>query len=208
MTKSTLWIVLSLFIVCLISAGLLSKVYTLTHKKIAQEENKQIQYNITQVMPETTNMQIKPVDSLLLSCSCRIVPESKSYDEIIKDSLWIIYTYGNQRLGIVFKVAPQGYGGIIPIWVGLGNDTIVKKIFIEPEDLKETPGLGTQITESSFQEQFANRTFKELKFSPTTKGIQAISGATISSRAVVNGIRDGVARYKKYLTSDTLSKTP
>jgi electron transport complex protein RnfG len=200
--------VLSLFIVCLISAGLLSKVYTLTHQRIAQEENKQVQQNITQVMPDTTSAQTKPVDTMLLSCLCRVIPESKNYDEIIKDSLWVVYTNGNQKIGIVFKVAPQGYGGPMPIWVGLGYDSTVKRIFIEPEDLKETPGLGMQVTESSFQEQFANRTFNELKLSQNTKGIQAITGATISSRAVVNGIRDGVARYKKYLISDTLPKTP
>ena len=52
MTKSTIWIVLSLFIVCLISAGLLSKVYTLTHTRIALEQSKNIQQNIAQLMAD------------------------------------------------------------------------------------------------------------------------------------------------------------
>lgn len=156
MTKSTIWMVLSLFIVCLISAGLLSKVYTITHKRIAQEENKQVQQNITQVMPETNNTQTKQIDTILLSCLCQVLPATKNYTELIKDSLWLIFNENDQKIGIVFKVAPQGYGGPIPIWVGLATDTIIKKIFIQAEDLKETPGLGTQITESSFQEQFAN----------------------------------------------------
>lgn len=207
MTKSTIWIVLSLFIVCLISAGLLSKVYTLTRARIELMQNEKTQQNLTKVSTDTISLEMQELDSTL-TCLCRVLPASKKYQEITKDSLWLIYTQDKQKIGIVFKVAPQGYSGPIPIWVGLGTDTIIKKIFIEAEELKETPGLGTQVTESSFKDQFANRTFNELKLAQNTKGIQAITGATISSRAVVNGIRDGIARYKKYLIPDSVQKTP
>ncbi len=208
MTKSTVWIVLSLFIICLISAGLLSKVYTLTRARIELIQNEKTQLNLAKVSDDTTSTQTGTVDTIMLSCLCRVLPTSKSYIEIIKDTLWIVNDERNQKIGIVFKIAPQGYGGPIPIWVGLGTDTIIQKIFIEADELKETPGLGTQVVESSFQEQFTKRAVNELKLSQDTKGIQAITGATISSRAVVNGIRDNIKRYKKYLISDTLPKAP
>jgi electron transport complex protein RnfG len=207
MTKSTIWIVLSLFIVCLISAGLLAKVYTLTRARIAFMQNEKTQQSLANVSTDTTSNQTNAIDTIMLSCLCRVLPASKSYNEIIKDTLWIVNDEKNQKIGIVFKVASQGYGGLIPIWVGLGTDTIIQKIFIETDELKETPGLGTQVGELLFQKQFVNRAFNELKLSKDNKGIQAITGATISSRAVVNGIRDNIKRYKKYLISDTLSKT-
>jgi len=208
MTKSTTWIVLSLFIVCLISAGLLSKVYTMTRARIELMQNENTQQNLVKVSTDTTSNQNNAIDTIMLSCLCRVLPASKSYSEIIKDTLWIVNDERNQKTGVVFKVTPQGYSGLIPIWVGLGTDKIIQKIFIETDELKETPGLGAQVGELPFQEQFANRAFNELKLSHETKGIQAITGATISSRAVVKGIRAGVERYKQYLLSDTLIKTP
>jgi Na+-translocating ferredoxin:NAD+ oxidoreductase RnfG subunit len=162
MTKSITWMVLSLFIVCLISAGLLSKVYTMTRARINLMQNKKTQQNLVKVSTDTISNQNNAIDTIMLSCLCRVLPAAKSYNEIIKDTLWIVNDEKNQIIGIVFKVAPQGYSGLIPIWVGLGSDTIIQKIFIETDELKETPGLGTQIGESSFQKQFYNRTLKEL----------------------------------------------
>ena len=78
-----------------------------------------------------------------------------------------------------------------------------KYLALEILEQVETPGLGTKVTETPFTDQF-----KQLKTSPLinwVKGvepenpneIQAITGATISSKAVVAIINSGIEKMKK-----------
>lgn len=183
--KSLSWMALSLFLVCLIASGLLSRVYTVTQVQI----DKQI-----------TESTLKRLNELL--------PNTHTFKEIIPDTLWVGYDELMQKIGIIFKVAPAGYGGAVPILVGYGADEQVKKIYISSasEGLKETPGLGTKVREKSFINQFENKTYPELKLSKDGGKIQAVTAATISSRAVINGIREGIENYKKYLFPETITQ--
>ncbi len=133
-----------------------------------------------------------------------------NFQEAIKDTLWIGFDKANQKIGIVFKVSPSGYGGPIPILVGLGADLTIKKIYIgsASEGLKETPGLGAQIQNAKFKDQFCNRTYSEIKLIKDGGKIQAITGATISSNAVVTGIRQGIEKYKHFLQTDSIKPLP
>jgi electron transport complex protein RnfG len=58
----------------------------------------------------------------------------------------------------------------------------------------ETPGLGDEISTDPFMEQFRGKDLDHLVVikGETEDKIQAITGATISSRAVTNGVKDGV----------------
>lgn len=181
--KSLSWMVISLFLVCLIAAGLLSKVYTATKIKIAKQINENMLKRLSDVLPG-----------------------AKSFEAVIADSLWIGFDDQKQKIGIVFKTEPQGYGGPIPILVGYGVDSMVKKIYVASaaEGLKETPGLGFKVKDSKFKNQFINKTYAELKLKKDGGGIEAITAATISSRAVVTGVREGIDRYKHYILTDTL----
>jgi len=175
--------VVSLFLVCLIAAGLLSKVYTTTQLLIQKRQQ------------ENT---INRLSDLL--------PGAKTFQEVVKDSAWLGLDERNQKIGIVFKVAPQGYNGTIPMMIGYGIDQNVKKIYIPPpsEGLKETPGLGQQVQEEKFKDQFSNKTYPELKLIKDGGSIQAITAATISSRAIVNGVRMGIEQYKHYIEPDSI----
>lgn len=185
--KSLVWMALSLFLVCLITAGLLSRVYTLTKSQIESQTRKNILMRLSQVLPDAVNFQ-----------------------EVIKDTVWIGWDKNNQQVGIVFRIGPQGYGGPIPILVGLGVDQTIKRIYIgsAAEGLKETAGLGAQIQTSQFIDQFAHKTPQELKLIRDGGEIQAITGATISSRAVVDGTRQGIEQYKHLLPTDSTKFLP
>ncbi|MCX8015095.1 MAG: FMN-binding protein [candidate division WOR-3 bacterium] len=183
--KSLISMIISLFLVCIIAAGLLARVYTITKEKI----DKQIEENLLKQLSD-------------------VLPLAKSFKEVIPDSLWIGYEDSlamGKKVGIVFKAAPFGYAGPIPILVGFGTDSLVKKIYIASaaEGLKETPGLGLKITEKKFKDQFNNKSYNEIKLKKDGGAISAITAATISSNAVVNGIRNGIERYRKYLQNDT-----
>ncbi|MDP6157078.1 MAG: FMN-binding protein, partial [Candidatus Thermoplasmatota archaeon] len=66
---------------------------------------------------------------------------------------------------------------------------IIKIKILEP--ISETPGLGAKILEDGFQREFQGSMLKDVKLNGEgeTDGIDGITGATISSKAVVNGIK-------------------
>ena len=69
---------------------------------------------------------------------------------------------------------------------------------------KETPGLGDFITKESWRKQFAGKsTLKPLKVTKSKASdpqeIEAVTGATISSRAVVAIVNDTSAKFREQL---------
>ena len=105
----------------------------------------------------------------------------------------------------------KGYGGLIKIMVGLNPDNSLRRFKILQQ--QETPGLGTKITTAAFQSQFENLPFAPETWRLKKEGgeIQAITGATISSRAVTEAIRtaaDVFARHAEEIRQTGLSATP
>lgn len=101
-------------------------------------------------------------------------------------------------LGYAVRVEASGYGGTIELLAGLSPDGS-DVTGIEVVSHLETPGLGGRITEESFQEQFRGldpgQEISFVKNAPAQADeneIQALSGATISTRAVVSGLNEGL----------------
>lgn len=177
--------VLSLLIVCLASAALLSYVYTRTTPIIEKGISEELDKQLREVFPSAQIF------------SYYIFEE----DTILKDTLWIAMDSTENQIGIVFKVFPKGYGGPIETLVGLASDTTV--VAIRPvtpsEGLKETPGLGMKVTEPAFKDQFKGKKRGEINLKADGGKIDAITAATISSRAVTKGVREGIEKYAIYL---------
>ena len=94
--------------------------------------------------------------------------------------------------GEAVKAAPRGYSGPIEMLVGVGKDGKVTGLKILNH--RETPGLGANITKPGFLKQFIGKSVKD-PIEPK-KDIDAITGATISSKAVCEGVRK-VLKEKK-----------
>ena len=75
-------------------------------------------------------------------------------------------------------------------WTEINNTVDIIKIKIL-EPISETPGLGAKILEDRFQNEFQGSVLKDVKLNGEgeTDGIDGITGATISSKAVVNGVK-------------------
>ena len=131
------------------------------------------------------------------------VSAADSFVEVVTDTLWNAIGQDGQTIGIVFRVWPQGYGGLIPITVGLDNESKITGIRIAgaSEGLKETPGLGIKITEEDFRKQFIGKTMGQVKLKKDGGLIDAITAATISSKAVCEGIRQGMEKYQTFSCS-------
>lgn len=109
------------------------------------------------------------------------------YDEIAER---YTATKDDAPLGHAFMAVAVGYGGPIDILVGLEQDNALRGIEIISQ--KETPGLGAKITEAAFLDQFAGQTGKILALTKDGGTINAITGATISSSAVVEAVKEAI----------------
>ena len=95
-------------------------------------------------------------------------------------------------IGYAFEAKGTGYQGEIILMVGLSPDLATIK-GIEVLESKETPGLGGKIEGEDFKGQF--RGLSTLKIDK----IQAISGATISSKSVIKIAQKEIVKIKKIL---------
>ena len=116
------------------------------------------------------------------------------------DTVYIVKKEG-KAVGYVVKSAGKGYGGDIKLLVGIDNDLSITGIKVLKAN--ETPGLGTKIEEVKkgetypwYLKQYFHKKESDLVFG---QGINAISGATISSTGVLNGVRNAYAILKNYL---------
>ena len=91
----------------------------------------------------------------------------------------------------------SGFGGKIELMVGYFVDGTINKYKVI--DHKETPGLGTKVTEPKFSEQFhgINPGRHVFKVKQDGGNIDAVTAATISSRAVVDAIQRGYDAFNK-----------
>lgn len=187
-----------LTIITLVAGVLLGMVYEITKEPIAQakEKAKNEAYQTVMKGADTfdTEVVLKPekISKLLakkkiIGCSVDEVVAAKAKDEII---------------GYIFTITTsEGYGGNIQISVGISNDGTVTGV--EMLSIKETVGLGMNANTPEFKNQFTDK--KTDSFVVTKTGaasdndIDAISGATITSKAVTDAVNAAIACYQEWL---------
>ncbi len=135
-----------------------------------------------------------------------VMPDAKTFNPVdVTDDEFITgiqKAEGDSGLvGWCISISSKGYGGPVGFIAGITKDGTVKAIKILNHS--ETPGLGARSTEPEFYEQFNDRSVLPLKVVKGTAEnpdeIAAISGATITSTAVTNGVNTAVEYWSKKL---------
>jgi Na+-translocating ferredoxin:NAD+ oxidoreductase subunit G len=171
--NSRTWMVMSLLITCLLAGFALSEVYAVTKPKVEQQKI------------DATN-----------SALAQVLATAQTFKEVEEDSLWYGLDQSGTKTGIVVRSGRRGYGGPGPGLIGL--DLTGRIIGVKVEDLKETPGLGLKAREDWFGRQFIGLdSTVALKKEGGT--IDAISGATITSRAAARGVAQAIRKYSEHL---------
>ncbi len=181
-----------LFIITLVAGVLLGFVYQVTKEPIAyQEELAQIKANQA-VFPDATDFTDVELDEEL---KAKVVAED-DYKKIEIMSVKQAVDESGTGLGYVIQVSSGGYGDKIVFTVGITNDANVNGISII--SINETPGLGMN-AEKVIVPQFENKpatVFSVVKNeSSSDSEITAISGATITSKAVTYGVNAAIAYF-------------
>lgn len=176
--RDTVRLSLVLGIICVISALVLSGMYNLTRDRIEQADARKLEEALGQVLPGENSFEA--FDDLSSALHGRLGSVTEVY-----------LVSGEDSGGIAAKVAPAGYGGPIDIVVGITPDGTVGGVRVVGQS--ETPGLGSEVTREAFTDQFVGQSSLEsLRVRPDGGSIDAITGATVSSRAVAKGVRDAL----------------
>lgn len=184
--KDLLPLIIALTVIAGVAAAGLALVFQVTEEPIRQADLQKMRDAITAVLPEYTNSPDEDANWV----------ESGDY------RFFVGMDDSGAPVGIAFIVASkEGYGGTLETMVGVSPEGVINSIQILKH--AETPGLGTKVTEPPFKGQFDgasmdNRTLfvaKDNKGSADKPAIDAVTGATISSRAVTDSVRTGLEYY-------------
>lgn len=104
---------------------------------------------------------------------------------------------GERLVGLCVTVDTAGYGGDVRLLVGIDNDGAVTGL--EVLSHSETPGLGAKAAEGAFRAHFSGMTgpVEVTKQEPRVNEIEAISGATITTRAVADGVNRALEVFRQ-----------
>jgi len=103
--------------------------------------------------------------------------------------------------GYIFKTSAKGYGGEVSVMTAIDTNGKVKEVSILDAS-NETPGLGQNVTKENFYSQF----MKKIKDITVVKNsaidenneVNAVTGATISSKAVTSAVNKALANFEEY----------
>ncbi len=179
--KDILRLSLTLMVIAAVAAGVLAMVSQKTAGPIARSLREERMRAVKNVLPEFDNVP----DQDTVSVDSRIFYRARRDGRIV---------------GTAFSViSHQGYGGDIQLMVGVDTSGVVRGV----EVLKhlETPGLGAKIANQDFREQFKSKSLDNpatWKVKKDGGAFEAITGATISSRAVVEAIASGLEIFRNH----------
>jgi electron transport complex protein RnfG len=197
--KSTLLsMTLTLLIVSAVSAAILAYIYKITKEPIKEADLKKQKQALLQVLPKFDNNPIADADT---------IPS----DIPGKDYYLVVFPAFNhgKLVGVAIKsFTLNGFNGRFDIMVGfLPDGTIYNTLPIHEE---ETPGLGDKIdpAKSNFTKQFKGKNPKTFILKVTKDGgdVDAITAATISSRAYCDALQRAYNAFKKLDLSKLKSK--
>ena len=188
MNKNFLKMVITLTIIAGLSAYMLSSVYQLTKEPIAKAKDNRELEAISQVVEEFDNNPFAEKMTIMTS------------DKKDKLTFFPARKKGNITSFAIKTFSNNGFGGKLEMIVGFYIDGAIKSFKITSH--QETPGLGSKADEQRFKEQFDgfHPTKQKLKVKQDGGDIDAVTAATITSRAVIDAITRATDAYKNFNT--------
>ena len=166
--------------ITLVVALALGAVNAVTAGPIAEQNAQKIKDSLENVMPGAESEQIDGPGGTTGTT------ETKNATSVTILSAYKM-TKDGADAGYCVEVGPTGFGGAVDTMVGIDSDGKVTGISVISAS-SETPGLGARSTEPEFQAQFAGQVGTEVAVAKDGGSIDALTGATITSRAVSEGV--------------------
>lgn len=184
--KDIIKITFNLVIIYVVGGVLLAAVYAKTSPIIFKANVQEKKEALSKMMPEADKIE-----------------KLGDWHPHEKHAEYYVAKKDGKPIGYVVETYGKGYSSYIDILFSVNNDFVVQKMEILHQ--AETPGLGDDVSTPAFKKQFAGKDEQHLKVekNETTENIQALTGATISSRAVTeDGVKKGLIFLKEALNNN------
>ncbi len=170
---------INMTIACLLSGAIIAGVYAFT-------------------APVAANSRIELKNNAMKA----VVSGAQEFTPIAGKTDWYLAKKDGKTVAYVVPAETKGYGGAIKMVLSVTPDGKVMDYKILQHN--ETPGLGDKAGEPKFSKQFIGKAAEALEVVkvPTDKNIQALTGATITSRAVTKGIKEAVEEVAAYAAAN------
>ena len=175
--KEILLPTLALFLICLIAAVLLAVTNNATQAKIEQNA------------ADTAN-----------AARSEVLSAASFSEDAVEEQTGLTYCVGQDEsgnaVGYVITAAAKGYGGDVKVMVGFDPEGQIAGFTIL-DCSNETPGLGQNSKKPEFMQRFLGKsgTLTVDKYSNEGQNVQAITAATITSKAVVKAVNQATEAF-------------
>lgn len=179
---------LTLMLVCGIAAGTLAATYSVTQPIVEKREKEELVKKYEDLLKLFQTEGAELVENL----------EALEKGREVIEGLEAVFNVnkGDERLGVAIMTGANGYGGPVKATIAIDDDGVI--VGVNVLDISgETKGVGSKVVEEpGFIEQFIGKTVNDPIQINTD--IDAISGATISSRAVIQDVSDAAKVYREF----------
>lgn len=182
--KYIIKLTVTLFVTCVIVAGLLGLVNSVTEGPIAEKNKTKTAAAIQEVLPEMEGSPavVELTDEMTAAASGAGATITEAYEA----------QAGGSVIGYALKIVASGSQGNIEMMVGVDAEGAVTGVSIVKNS--ETSGIGSKVmsNENGVLDQFIGKSAADGTLS-VGKNVDAISGATVSSRGVTTGVNGALA---------------
>ena len=189
---------LALTLITLVAGVALGGVYEITKDPIAKQEAQAKAEAYEQVFTDAAAFEAVEMDDTLTK-TIRDQLDQEGYKAQSIEEVMRAEDQSGETLGYAFTVVTsEGYGGDIQFSMGVQNDGTLTGISIL--SIGETAGLGMNADTPAFKDQFVGKQVEKLQY--TKNGatqddeINAISGATVTTNAMTNGVNAGLCAFR------------
>ena len=189
---------LALTLITLVAGVALGGVYEITKDPIAKQEAQAKAEAYEQVFADAVAFENVEMDDTLTK-TIRDQLDQEGYKAQSIEEIMRAEDQSGETLGYAFTVVTsEGYGGDIQFSMGVQNDGTLNGISIL--SIGETAGLGMNADTPAFKDQFVGKQVEKLQY--TKNGatqddeINAISGATVTTNAMTNGVNAGLCAFR------------
>ena len=189
---------LALTLITLVAGVALGGVYEITKDPIAKQEAQAKAEANEQVFTDAAAFEAVEMDDTLTK-TIRDQLDQEGYKAQSIEEVMRAEDQSGETLGYAFTVVTsEGYGEDIQFSMGVQNDGTLNGISIL--SIGETAGLGMNADTPAFKDQFVGKQVEKLQY--TKNGatqddeINAISGATVTTNAMTNGVNAGLCAFR------------
>ena len=184
---STVKLALRLIIITVVAGLLLGVTYDITAEPIAQQEAMAAEEARKAVLPDAQEFEQIDITEYRSDEAYSVITEAYSAKANGEDA------------GMTVSLCVNGFNAGLNLTVGVNADGTVSGVQIGTMD--ETPGLGANAKNPEFTDQFAGKTAPLTVAKNSVSGddqILALTGATITSKAVTDAVNVAVDFYNEY----------